>query len=350
MGRSLALALTFLAAIGSRAASAQTASPVVELGVDVGASFLPDSNGIQRGPRLVVDFDGRNALQLTASFQELSRLDASADSETDIYLAVYRRLVHAAGPVRVFATIGGGLERTLIVTQPVTFGNPPITFPSTRGTEVWPAFTTGAAVEFRVASRAAIVLESSFVLTETLGGRVAGGLVVPLRSYPSRDRLAASVPWAELDAGERAWITTADGREVEGVVAQRSSSALTLRTESGVMSFTAEELRAIDTTDPIRNGAVLGAKIGGFGAIVPSVLISLLVCAFEEEECDVNDVLTVNGVLIGMGTGIGAVTGAMVDSLRERRAPLYRRADGRGVRVAPIVDRHRVGGRAVIRW
>ena len=349
MRRSLVLSLAFVAGVAVCDASAQSAAPRVELGLDVSGLLVPDPNGFHRGPRLVVNFDGRNSVQFTASLQKLSPWDDFADRETDLYLAAYRRLVHAAGPVRVSATLGGGLERTVIATPPITFGDPPITFPATRGVEVLPAFTTGAAIDVRVGSRAAIVLESSFVLTDRLGGRLSGGLVVPLGSYPSRDRLASSVPWAALDAGERAWVTTDDGRDVDGEVVGRTAATLTLRTPAATVSFTADDVRAIDTTDPIRNGTVLGAKIGGFGALVPSVFVTYLICAFEEE-CGVGEVLWVNGLLVGMGAGIGAATGALADSLRERRVPLYRRAGSTRVMLTPVVGRHRLGGRAVIRW
>lgn len=350
MRRMLILALAFVVGVAVRDASAQSAAPPVELGLDVSATLVPDRSGLQRGPRLVVNFNGRNSVQFTACLQKLSPWEDLAQRETDVYLAAYRRLVHAAGPVRVFATLGGGLERTVIFAPATTFGNPPVTFPSSRGVEILPAFTTGAAIDFRLGSRAAIVLESSFVLTDRLGGRVSGGLVVPVGSYPSRPgRLASSVPWAELDAGERAWVTTGDGRELDGEVVGPSAATLTLRTRTGMVSFTADDVRAIDTTDPIRNGTVLGAKIGGFGALVPSVLITFLVCALEEE-CGVGEVLWVNGVLVGMGAGVGAATGALADSLRERRVPLYRRGGSTSVMLAPIVGGHRLGGRAVIRW
>lgn len=274
MRRSSILALAFVAGVGLYDASAQSAAPPVEVGLDASATLVPDRHGVQRGPRLVVNFDGRNSVQFMASLQGLSPWEHFAQRETDLYLVAYRRLVHAAGRVRISATLGGGLERTVIFVPAITFGNPPITFPSSRGVEILPAFTTGAAVDLRLGSRAAIVLESSFVLTERLGGRVSAGLVVPVGSYPARGRPPSSVPWAELDAGERAWVTTGDGRDVDGEVVGRSAATLTLRTRAGIASFTADDVRAIDTTDPIRNGTVLGAKIGGFGALVPSFLVT----------------------------------------------------------------------------
>jgi hypothetical protein len=350
MRRTLILALAFVAGVAVRDATAQSAAPPVELGLEASTTVIPDGRGLQWGPRLVVNRNGRDAVQFTASFQKLSRLDDQAQSRTDSYLAAYRRLVRADGPVRIFATLGGGLERTVIVTSAITFGEPPVTFPASRGVEVLPVVTTGGAVEFRFGSRAAIVLESTVFVSGRIGGRFSGGLVVPIGAYPTRPgRLASPAPWAALDAGERAWVTTSDGREVNGEVVRQSAATLTLRTLSGMASFTADDVRAIDTTDPIRNGTVLGAKIGGFGAIAPSVFITYVACAFEEE-CGVREVLWVNGILVGMGVGIGAAMGALADSLRERRVPLYRRPDSTGVTLAPIVGRHRLGGGVVIRW
>lgn len=344
------LSLAFVTAVGVRDAVAQSAAPSVELGLDISATLVPESSGLQRGPRLVVNLDGHNALQFTANLQALSPWEDAAERDTDLYLAAYRRLLHAAGPLRVAATLGGGVERTVITTPAVTFGRPPVTFPASRGVQLRPAFTTGAAIDLRLGRRAAIALESSFLLTDRIGGRLSGGLLVPLRPYSAGpSRLASSVPWAELDAGERAWITTAAGREVQGEVVGRSAATLTLRTGTGVLSFTADEVHAIDTTDPIRNGAVLGAKIGGIGALGLSISMTVLVCTYLEE-CSAGEVAGINTLLAGMGTGVGAVTGALVDSLRERRVPMYRRGGSAGIRLAPIVAEGRLGGRAVIRW
>lgn len=348
MRRSSILALALIAVIGARDARAQSAVPPVEVGLDVAAT-PGNGSDFHRGPRLVVNVDGRNAVQFTASFQKLSPWD-DAQIETDLYLAAYRRVVHAAGPVRVFAAIGGGLERTVIVAPAVTFGDPPITFPGSRGVHVRPAFTTGGAIDVRFWSRAAVVFESSIVLGDQLGARFSGGVVVALGPGPAPPgRLAPSVPWSALDSGDRAWLTTSDGREIDGEVVGRSATALTLRTPSGTTSFTADDVRAIDTTDPIRNGTVLGAAIGGLGAVFPAILASSLACV-DREECDAGEVLSVGAIVIGIGTGIGAATGALADSLRERRVPLFRRASAASLTVAPIVSGQRLGGRAVIRW
>jgi hypothetical protein len=346
----LMVGLALLAGVGARDATAQSAAPPVEIGLDVSATLYPNRAGIKRGPRLIVNLNGRDSLEMTASLEKLSLWEDVAERETDLYLAAYRRLIHAAGPIRVLATIGGGLERNAIFVPAATFGNPPVTFAASKGVEIGPAFTTGAGIDFRLGRRAAIVIESSFVLTNRLDGRLSGGVVVPVGLYPPRSVRAASPrPWVTLDAGERAWVTTVDGREAEGEVVGESAGSLTLRTRAGVVSFSAVDVRAIDTTDPIRNGTVLGAKIGGLGALVPSVLISYLICAFEPG-CGTDDVLWFNGVMVGLGAGIGAATGALADSLRQHRVPLYRRGGPTGVTLAPIVDGQRLGGRAVIRW
>lgn len=352
MRQPVLLTLALVAGVGASDASAQSAAPPVEVGVDVTASL---ARGVQGGPRLVVSFDGRNAAQFTFSFQGLSPWDDLAQSQaqrkTDHYLVAYRRLVHDAAPVRLFATLGGGLERTVIFTPAITFGDPPITFPSSKGVHVRPVMTTGAAVDFRLGRRAAIVLESSFVLVAGLDGRFSAALVVPVSSYPARDPLASSVPWARLDTGARAWVTTVDGREVDGEVTGRSAATLTLRTLTGTELLSADDVRAIDTTDSIRNGIKVGTIIGSLAGILPAIGAAALVCLDQpRDECGNGERLSVGAVLIGMGAGIGAATGALADSLRERRVPLYRRSASTSVMLAPIADGHRLGGRAVIRW
>jgi hypothetical protein len=342
------MAVACLAGVAVRDAGAQSAAAPVELGVDVAVTPFLNGSNLHWGPRLVVNVDGRNSVQFTASLQTLSPWD-DAQIRTDVYLAAYRRLVHAAGPARVHAHLGGGLERIVIETAPLTFGDPAITFPGSRGVTVRPAVTTGGAIDVRVGRRAALVFESSLVVTEVLDVRVGAGLVVPVGSYASGPhRLASSVPWASLDAGERAWVTTGDGRQVDGEVIRRSADTLTLRTPAGVVSIADADVRAIDTTDPIGNGTVLGMKIGGLGSLALSVPVTLIYCAFER--CDSHDVLTINSAFIGIGAGVGAATGALADSLRERRVPLYRRRGSAGVTLTPFVGRQQVGGRAVITW
>src|SRR5687767_3890097 len=173
MRRSLLCALAFVvgAGVGDAGAQSPPPQPPVELGLDVSALLFPDIREPHWGPRLVVNFDGRNSLQITTSFQRLTPWD-DAQRKTDVYLAALRRRVYAAGRIRVSATLGGGLERTVIVASSFS-----------RGLEVLPAFTTGAAIDYRLGRRAAVVFESSFVYTGLLGGRFSGGLVVPVGAY-----------------------------------------------------------------------------------------------------------------------------------------------------------------------
>lgn len=350
MRRSMFFALAIVGASPAGDTWAQSAAPPVEIGLDASALLLTDRGDLARGPRLRINFDGRNALEITASLQALSPFDGLGQQETDLYLAAFKRVVHAAGPVRVSAMLGGGLERTFIFVPGSTLpGPPPVTFPSSIARQLLPAFTVGSGVDFRLGSRAAIVLESSFVLTDRFAWRLSGGVVVPVGAYPvPPGRLAASLAWAELAEGDRVWVTTGDGREIAGEVVRRSATRLDLRTHGRLVSFAPDEIRGIDTTDPIRNGVVLGAKIGGFGALAPSVLITYLLCALEE--CGTGDVLLVNGLFIGIGAGIGAVTGALADSLRERRTPLYRRVGATSISVAPVLRKESVGLGAAIRW
>jgi hypothetical protein len=317
-------------------ACAQAASPLVEAGIDLVGLLATGSSGPGRGPRLVVHFDERDALQLQVTLQPLTADGPVERTETDRYLATFKRVVHQRGSTRVFTTLGGAIERCRIVVPAITFGNPPITIPESSLTETVPAFTLGSGVEFRLGTHVAVVLDAALVWSDVIGGQLAAGLLVPLRAYPARSEpLASSVPWSPVSEGTRVWVTTEDGQEVDGAIVAMSATRLDLRTAAGRVTFAPERVRAIDTTDPIRNGVVLGAKIGGFGAILPSVLISYLVCAFEEE-CSAGDLVGVNALFIGLGTGIGATVGALADSLRERRAPVYRRSSGSAFSVVPI--------------
>jgi hypothetical protein len=350
MNRFRIIALVTVAGLAPAAVRAQSVTPRVEVGFEASALLTRNRDGLATGPRLVVNFNARTALSVTASLQPLSSDSPLFQMKTDLFLATLKRVVGSAGPARVFATIGGGAEYVVIHTPVFVFGDPPVTFPATTGRQLRPAFAIGGGVDFRIGSRLAVVLESVVVLTERFDGRLSAGLLVPLGRYSQpAPPLASSVPWAALDDGDRAWVTTTDGREIDGEVEGRSASQLDIRTRAGLVSLSSSEIRAIDTTDPVRNGAILGAKIGAGGAIVPAVFISYLTCALEVE-CSAGDVVAVNAIFIGLGTGIGAAAGAITDSLRERRAPVYRRGGSPAVTVVPIVRKHSVGLGAAIRW
>ena len=117
--------IMLVASLAARDAVAQTAAPRLELGLDATSLLDPDRSGLARGPRLVVNFDGRNALQVTTSFQALSPSEPFVSRENDLYLAAFKRVVHANGPLRVFTTLGGGLSRTVVAARETSFPGPP---------------------------------------------------------------------------------------------------------------------------------------------------------------------------------------------------------------------------------
>lgn len=349
MNRVLCVALALAIGPAAADAAAQAAAPPVEIGFDVSSVLSTDRGSVAPGPRLVINFDGRNALEATASLEPLSSYHLGAQRRTDLYLVAFKRVVHASGPVRAFATLGGGLARTRIVVPESTWpGSPGIVSPASSRQESLPAAAVGTGIDIRAGRYVAVTLESSFVVADRLGGRLSAGLTVPLGAYPRHRRLPASVPWTGLSDGDHAWVTAHDDRMTGGEVVGRSETRLELRTPQGIASFAPEDVRAIDTTDPIRNGTILGAKIGGLGALVPSTLATYLVCL--EEDCGVSEILGLNALFVGLGAGVGAATGAIVDSLRDGRVPLYRRDGVTGVTVGPFVNRNGAGVGAAFRW
>ena len=341
MTRVMLLALIGIAGPATDAA-AQKAAPPLEIGFDAIAVANPNLGGFGRGPRVVVNFDGRNALELTGTLQQPGPYGLFEQQDTDFYLVAFKRVVHASGPARVFTILGGGLERTTVF-----YPGSGVFPPSTSHLQV-PAITVGGGMDFRLGRHAAIVLESSFIFSGQFAGRFSAGLVVPIGAYPERpSALSTTVPWRTLDEGERAWVTSG-GREVSGEVVRRSSTHLALRTPQGVESFGLDEIEAIDITDPVRNGTVLGAKIGAAAGLGQSIFVSLLLCAMEE--CTPGQVIAFNATFVGMSAGVGAATGALIDSLRERRSPLYRRRNTTNLTIAPLLGKQAVGVGAAIQW
>jgi hypothetical protein len=228
-------------------------------------------------------------------------------------------------------------------------GVSPIVWPASTARLWEPAVTIGSGVDLRIGRHASVVLESSVIFTGQIVGRFSAGVVVPVGAYPTRPGvLAAAVPWRGLSEGDRAWVTRGGGQEVAGEVVRLSSTSLVLRTGAGVETFGPDDIAAIDTTDPIRNGTVRGAKIGAIGGAGQAVFVSLLLCAMEE--CDAQELVGVNATLVGIGTGVGAAIGALADSLRERREPLYRRRGAAAFTITPLLGKQALGVGGVIRW
>jgi hypothetical protein len=258
--------MSLVAAVVPALAAAQVPDrhPRIELGVH-GGSFLQDDRPLAAGPRLVVNFDDRTALDVTADLQTLGPAGPSFEIKHDLVMARLRRAVHPLSRGDVYVTVGGGLRRVVIRVPPVTLPSG-TGVPGDEASETLPVASAGAGVQFQVTPIVRVFAESDVVFTDEFFGRAMAGVAVSIgRARRPDDRYALA--------------------------------------------------------DPIRDGTMLGAKIGAAGGAGLGIFAALIVCALD----DCSDGLLVGTLMTGIGTGIGAVTGAMIDSFREARSGTVRR-------------------------
>jgi hypothetical protein len=149
-----------------------------------------------------------------------------------------------------------------------------------------------------------------------------------------------------VTAGQVVWITTTDGRTVEGKVLAASRSAIDLAARNTRQSFPMSEVRTIEARrrdglgNGFRNGAIAGAA-GMAGALVIGQASNGACC-----QADTTWLWT------GMGAGVGALAGGGLDALLHAREVLYpaRPDTPVSVSIAPMIRPRGAGLGVSIRW
>lgn len=143
----------------------------------------------------------------------------------------------------------------------------------------------------------------------------------------------------ELDRNRPIWITTTDGRLVEGRLIDLTPAELRIATPGGerLLSWTDVGLVEARVRDSLANGIRNGALTGGIGMAAFAGIIATLVCALED--CD-SSVATVALVMTGLGAGAGAFVGGAVDAAHRSRQVIHPADAGvprRGLRLGETV-------------
>ena len=108
---------------------------------------------------------------------------------------------------------------------------------------------------------------------------------------------------ARVEAGETVTILDTDGRRLVGRVGQVTSSGLTLVQRGQATAVPLQRVARITISDSNRNGAVMGALIGGAIGAVGGIAVNAI-CANEGGGC-FSIVLALAGAGAGSGAGIG---------------------------------------------
>jgi hypothetical protein len=153
----------------------------------------------------------------------------------------------------------------------------------------------------------------------------------------------------QLDEGDRVWVTTTSGVETEGRVAGTpTATSLELNVGGVPRTLRLDEIRRIEGRDSIKNGAIVGAVVGGAAmALLAAWAIDLSDEGQGVAREDIVRAITMSSV----AAAGGALAGAGIDRAIDGRRLLYVAPAARaGLRVRPMLSPASSGVRLTLNW
>lgn len=181
--------------------------------------------------------------------------------------------------------------------------------------------------------------------------RALRGLVTAVLLAASASSAAAQTanPLGGIDDGDRVWVTSINGVETEGtVVGVPSATTVDLTVGSTRRSIRIDDIQRIEGRDSVKNGAIIGAVIGGAAmALVAAWAIEL---GDEGQGVSSRDIFAAIR-LSALAAGGGALAGAGIDRAIDGRRTLYAAPGARaGITVRPIFSPASSGVRLTVQW
>jgi hypothetical protein len=125
---------------------------------------------------------------------------------------------------------------------------------------------------------------------------------------------ALTAALGQLKDGASIAIREADGSQTTGRFVGATRTLLTLKTREGrSLDVPLDRVRRVSVDDPVRDGVLMGAGIGGGSGIVTA----LALCGTYDGNCDGGAATLLMGAI---GAGVGAAIGAIADSTHVRIA------------------------------
>ena len=292
-------------------------SPAVEVGIDAAAvRDFYDGGGRSWGPRVTFNLSPETALVLFGESQVTKGRPREASWDSRLSGVEIRQVVSQADPISWHVIAGGGVSfrrdtRTHVGTGPL------------------PAAIIGVGVGERIGPHLSLRQELRFVLAgDGSELRAQVGFNIPIGRYRTSGAIGSRpLGAAVVRTGQFVWVTDAAGTEVAGHVTRIDPDDIVLATATGLAIVPVADVRRIERPDGIGNGIGYGALIGaGLGATFLAVATA---------RCQ-GDCMNMAGALIlggGVGSGLGAAGGAVVDGLRRHRETLVEIRPG-GVGIA----------------
>jgi hypothetical protein len=335
--------------LGARSARAQAGlpGPLVDVGVDGVAAASAFAGGRTWSPRITFNFTPDVALAIRAIHLDDDRRPFRTEATT-IEAEAHRQIAHV-GPLAIQGLAGFGVRRRRDFTpryalDPATGRLGPVSDHVDRDTVVGifgagVVQRVGAALELRQDLRVAIQGDG-------IEMSLAAGVTVPLGRYVTRRAgQSAQIGGYRLRTGQQVWITQDDGTTIEGHVGDISSSSIEIIRASGRVVVETSHASRIAIPDSIRNGARNGAWIGGLGLGVYTAILATSIC-----ECHDGTAVILPMLFGGLGTGSGALIGAIVDSFHVGQRTILERPATATIAIAPILTPTRRAAAVAVRW
>jgi hypothetical protein len=340
---SLALSATFLL-FGRQADARQLAfdKAKVEAGFQVAGLVQGEAPGFAFGPRVTFNLDRHTAIDLTADLRTTS---SPSPTTLKVFFFDVRRTLHETPNGAFFATIGiaGGTRRDgwpeyrYVNNQLEISADHPVR-----------SFNVGIGAQRAAGAHLALTWQLQYTMgAEYAGLRAVFGATLPLSPVKRRPDSRAERPaeFSGVPAGQTAWVTMADGVEWIGEVLNVTTTSIQLRRDDGAVALPLADVRLIKAPDSAKNGAKRGAIAGALLGI-PGFFAGYAFCE-EGGGCAVAFGLLTGGI----GAGIGAVFGVLIDSFMEGQRVVYDASKPKGrPKLAPIVAPHAVGLGGTIQW
>jgi hypothetical protein len=154
-------------------------------------------------------------------------------------------------------------------------------------------------------------------------------------------------PLPDVRNGATVWATSNDGREIRGRVLASSLSEIGLEMQTGDrLTLSLDEVRRIEVKDSNKNGALLGAVIGGAAGAGFATFIIWALCETDPCEGSTQAFLALSGI----GAGGGAAAGALIDASIDGRRIVYEQPSPSRLTIGPAASPKSIGVRMSFRW
>jgi hypothetical protein len=264
-----------------------------------------------------------------------------------------RQRLFTAGRASISGLLGGGAgyRDFTIPAHTYQLGDQVFFVPEQTYRDDFGVMTIGAGATYNVARFLALRGDVEVMLGSDTGLRAAAGVSVPLGGYTfSRaDAGGDAGAFGDVRPGRVAWVTTTDGREHEGVVANAEAGRVVLFSDKTFTNFAADEIVRIETPDGLGNGMKWGAIAGGATTGTLATLFTLAFCTGGGDDCGEPAAFLITTT--AFGAGMGVVAGAIVDRLIEGRQTVYARDGARpSIGVSPLFVKGGGGVGATFAW